>query len=151
MDSLVAQADNFSANTASDLSPLTAHEIETAGIVKACGFAATVRLRPGEFLFREGDEGHQLYIVKSGTVRVMSGSTVYETVRAGGIVGEMAIIDEHMPRSASVIAGTRSELAIIDAREFLSLIRDTPDFALTVMKVITRRLRLMNQRYRAGR
>jgi CRP/FNR family cyclic AMP-dependent transcriptional regulator len=130
---------------------VTLDELGTEDILKACERADTVWLDAGEFLFREGDEAQHLYVVKNGTLRVVSGSTVFETVRAGGIVGEMAIIDEHMPRSANVIAGTRSELAIIDAREFLSLIRDTPDFALTVMKVITRRLRLMNQRYRAGR
>jgi CRP-like cAMP-binding protein len=130
---------------------VTLDELGTEDILKACERADTVWLDAGEFLFREGDEAQHLYVVKNGTLRVVSGSTVFETVRAGGIVGEMAIIDEHMPRSANVIAGTRTELAVIDAHEFRLLIRDTPDFALTVMKVITRRLRLMNQRYRTGR
>jgi CRP/FNR family cyclic AMP-dependent transcriptional regulator len=77
---------------------------------------------------------------------VVSGSTVYETVRAGGIVGEMAIIDERT-RSASVIAGTYSELLEVDAPKFLSLVATTPRFALTVMRVMARRLRIMDLRY----
>ncbi|MFI4949250.1 MAG: Crp/Fnr family transcriptional regulator, partial [Alphaproteobacteria bacterium] len=89
-----------------------------------------------------------LYIVERGVLRIISGSTVYETVQAGGIVGEMAIIDEGMPRSASVIAGTYAELIKIDAGEFIALIADAPEFALMVMRVMARRLRLMNQRYR---
>jgi CRP/FNR family cyclic AMP-dependent transcriptional regulator len=126
------------------------HELERAEILSACGAAEMVRLKPGEFLFREDDEARCLYIVKSGTLRVMSGSTVYETLRAGAIVGEMAIIEADMPRSATVIAGTHAELAAIDLDKFLELVSNAPRFALTVMRVITRRLRVMNQRARAG-
>jgi CRP-like cAMP-binding protein len=102
-------------------------------------------LRAGEFLFQEGTEAHALYVVKKGVLRVVSGSTVYETVRAGGIVGEMAIIDERT-RSASVIAGTYSELLEVDVAKFLSLVATEPSFALTVMRIMARRLRIMDQR-----
>jgi CRP/FNR family cyclic AMP-dependent transcriptional regulator len=107
-----------------------------------------VALRPGEFLFREGDDADAFYIVKSGVLRVMSGSTIYETVRAGGIVGEMAMVDKGAPRSASVITGTYAQLTKIGPAEFLTLIASEPDFALVVMRVMARRLRVMNARYR---
>jgi CRP-like cAMP-binding protein len=81
-------------------------------------------------------------------LRVLSGSTILETVRDGGIVGEMAIIEEHMPRSATVIAGTYCELVEIDVPRFLSLVQNTPGFSVTVLRVISRRLRVMNRRYR---
>jgi CRP/FNR family transcriptional regulator, cyclic AMP receptor protein len=123
-------------------------EFDFAMIASQRGFDKKVSLRCGEFLFREGDDADALYIVERGALRIISGSTVYETVQAGGIVGEMAIIDEGMPRSASVIAGTYAELIKIDASEFTALIADAPEFALMVMRVMARRLRLMNQRYR---
>jgi CRP/FNR family transcriptional regulator, cyclic AMP receptor protein len=123
-------------------------EIEFATITSERGLGAEISLRPGEFLFREGDDADALYIVQRGALRIMSGSTVYETVRSGGIVGEMAIIDEGMPRSASAIAGTYAQLIKIGPDEFASLIADAPEFALMVMRVTVRRLRLMNQRYR---
>ncbi len=123
-------------------------EFDFATIASQRGFDAKVSLRCGEFLFREGDDADALYIVERGVLRIISGSTVYETVQPGGIVGEMAIIDEGMPRSASVIAGTYAELIKIDAGEFTRLIGDEPEFALMVMRVMARRLRLMNQRYR---
>jgi CRP/FNR family transcriptional regulator, cyclic AMP receptor protein len=81
-------------------------------------------------------------------LRIISGSMVYETVRAGGIVGEMAVVDPGMPRSASVIAGTYAELIRVDVSEFLGLVAAAPDFALMIMRVMSRRLRVMNQRYR---
>ena len=112
------------------------------------GLEATVALRAGDFLFREGDEADALYIVSRGTLRIMSGSIVYETVQAGSIVGEMAIVDQGQPRSASVIAGTFANLIKVDANDFQALVQTAPDFALMVMRVMARRLRLMNQRYR---
>ena len=108
----------------------------------------TISLRPGEFLFREGDAADALYIVSRGTLRVMSGIAVYEVVEAGGIVGEMAIVEEDKPRSASVISNTYAELIKVDRPTFREMVKATPDFALMMMRVMARRLRIMNQRYR---
>jgi CRP-like cAMP-binding protein len=62
----------------------------------------------------------------------------------------MAIIEARMPRSATVIAGTYCELVEIDVPRFLSLVANTPAFSITVLRVISRRLRVMNRRYRVG-
>jgi CRP/FNR family transcriptional regulator, cyclic AMP receptor protein len=123
-------------------------EFDFETIANDHGLDANTSLRSGEFLFREGDMADALYVVERGVLRIISGSVVYETVKAGGIVGEMAIVDEDEPRSASVIAGTHAELIKIDADRFRSLITEAPQFALMVMRVMARRLRLMNQRYR---
>ena len=123
-------------------------DIAVAEILATLDDAKTIALKPGEILFREGDEALSMYIVKQGTLRVLSGSTILETVRDGGIIGEMAIIEEHMPRSATVIAGTHCELVEIDVARFLSMVANTPAFSLTVLRVISRRLRVMNRRYR---
>jgi CRP/FNR family cyclic AMP-dependent transcriptional regulator len=113
-----------------------------------CGRTELISVRPGEFLFREDDEGRALYIVRKGSLRIMSGSTVYETVTPGGVVGEMALIDEGAPRSASVLAASYAELWEIDTDKFRSMVVSNPNFALMIMRVMARRLRVMNQRYR---
>ena len=123
-------------------------DIAIEEILTACRDARAVTLKPGEVLFREGDDANAMYIVKQGMLRVLSGSTILETVRDGGLLGEMAIIEEHMPRSATVIAGTYCELVEIDVPRFLSLVQNTPGFSITVLRVISRRLRVMNRRYR---
>ena len=125
-------------------------DIAVEEILAACGDAETVTLKPGEILFREGDDAQAMYVVKQGTLRILSGSTILETVRKGGLVGEMAIIEAHMPRSATVIAGTYCELVEIDVPRFLSLVANTPAFSITVLRVISRRLRVMNRRYRVS-
>jgi len=119
-------------------------------LVKSWDRTELISVRPGEFLFREGDEGGALYIVEKGNLRIMSGSVVYETVAAGGIVGEMALIDEDAPRSASVIAVSHAHLWEIDSDKFRSMVASDPNFAITVMRTMARRLRIMNQRYRPG-
>jgi CRP/FNR family transcriptional regulator, cyclic AMP receptor protein len=125
-------------------------DIADEEILAACGDARTITLKAGEILFREGDDASAMYIVKQGTLRVLSGSTVLETVHNGGLVGEMAIIEEDMPRSATVIAGTYCELAEIDVPRFLTLVANKPAFSITLLRVIARRLRVMNRRYRSS-
>jgi CRP/FNR family cyclic AMP-dependent transcriptional regulator len=110
------------------------------------GLDDKVSLQAGEILFREGDPGDALYIVASGTLRIVHDDVVYEEVQVGGILGEMAIIDEGMPRSASAIATTHAELIRVHTPQFVTLIMSAPDFALRVMKVMARRLRRMNER-----
>jgi CRP/FNR family transcriptional regulator, cyclic AMP receptor protein len=127
------------------------HEFNVTEVAQLYGATEVVRLRAGDFLFKEGDNGDALYIVRSGSVRIISGDTVYETVTAGGVVGEMALVDKGMSRSASVIAATTAELIRIDVPKFLALVARAPDFALTIMRVAARRLRVMNWRYRGGR
>jgi CRP-like cAMP-binding protein len=108
----------------------------------------SVDLERGQVLFTEGDNADYLYIVKSGALRIMSGSIVYEDVGPGGIVGEMGIVEQLTPRSASVLALVPSTVMAIDEARFLSLVEKAPEFALTVMRVLSRRLRVMDRRYR---
>jgi hypothetical protein len=63
-----------------------------------------VALDAGQVLFAEGDPPTAMFVVKSGTLRIQSGGVVYEDVGPGGIVGEMALVEKHHARSATVFA-----------------------------------------------
>ena len=102
-----------------------------------------VSLTPGETLFKKGDSGSSMYVVLSGELRVGDGNKVFEQLAAGGLVGEMALID-HAPRAATVTALTDCTLAPIDEKRFLFLTQQTPSFALNVMRVLSQRLRRMD-------
>lgn len=108
-------------------------------------------LQPGEVLFKEGDSAQSLYIVKSGALRIKSGNVIYEDVQTGGIVGEMGLVEQRMPRSATVYALTTAEVVEIDERRFFSLVEQIPSFAIAVMRVLSRRLRHMDDLYRPER
>ncbi len=111
------------------------------------GETATVRLEPGEVLFANGDASNDMYVVLEGTLTIRNGPVVYEDVGPGGIVGEMGLVEAHLPRSAMVYAKTCAALVTIDERRFLALVAANPDFALAVMRVLSRRLRRMDERY----
>lgn len=99
-----------------------------------------VSLRDGEVLFREGETGERMYIVKSGELELRSGRRRLEVVGPGGLAGEMALIDP-APRSATAVARGDCSVAAIDARTFDELVRQVPRLALEVMRIMTRRLR----------
>ena len=111
----------------------------------------SIVLEEGEILFKEGDPADCMYIVRTGTLRIRSGSVVYEDAISGGIVGEMAMVEGSVPRSAMVYALSRCEVVKIDEPRFFSLVAETPSFARTVMRVLSRRLRHMDKLYRPER
>ncbi len=100
--------------------------------------------KAGETIFREGDSAVELFVIKSGRVRVLSGNKLLETLGENEIFGEMALIDTS-PRSATVTAETDVTVAPITEKQYLFLVRHTPYFALKVMRVLAQRLRRQNK------
>ena len=94
----------------------------------------------GQAVFACDDPATEMYVVAEGAVEIRLGGLVLERVEAGGIIGEMALI-EHLPRSASAVAVEPSKLVPIDQERFLYLVRNHPYFAIEVMKVLAHRLR----------
>jgi CRP/FNR family cyclic AMP-dependent transcriptional regulator len=99
----------------------------------------------GETIFKTGEEGKLMYVVMEGEVDILVGTTLAETVAAGGIFGEMALIDRHN-RSADAVVRTNCKLVVVDQRRFQFLVSETPYFALQVMAIMAERLRHANDR-----
>ena len=97
----------------------------------------------GQTIFAEGTSGDVLYVVKDGEVEVRVHDRVVETVGPGGIVGEMALIDQG-PRSASAVAKTDCTLVPVNETRFKFLVQQVPAFSLEVMRVMASRLRKMD-------
>lgn len=94
----------------------------------------------GQVIFKEGEAGDVMYSVLTGEVEIVIAGKVVEVVEAGGILGEMALID-NSPRSATAMAKTDCSLAVINQKRFTTLIQQTPFFAIQVMSVLADRLR----------
>jgi CRP-like cAMP-binding protein len=99
----------------------------------------------GTVVFEEGAPAASMYVVRRGHVAIRLGNLTLETVGEGGFLGEMALVDDRT-RSATAVVIEDCELVPIDERRFLFLIRETPFFALAVMRTMARRLRAMNER-----
>ncbi len=98
----------------------------------------------GEIIFSEGDEANEVYVIVEGKVEFLYKGEPVGMDEEGGIVGEMALINETV-RSATAIAKTDCTLDTIDREQFLSLIQQSPGFALHVMRVMADRIRLINE------
>ena len=120
---------------------------DTTGFGLLTGNNIEARLfKAGDVIFREGDEATELFVIKSGQVRVQIGNRTVTELAADSIFGEMALIDSE-PRSATVVAITDTELVPVSEKQFLFLVSQTPFFALRVMRVLAQRLRVTNKTF----
>ncbi len=86
----------------------------------------------GEVLFKEGDPGDVLYVIRKGSVKISriakSGVDVAQTyLPAGNFVGEMALLStETKARSATVSALVPTETVILEKADVLALLENSP-------------------------
>lgn len=99
----------------------------------------------GTTIFSAGDRRDRMYAVVAGQVDIFVQGKLVETVESGGIFGEMALIDSSN-RTATAVAKTDARVVPVDEHRFLFLIQQTPNFALHVMRVLSDRLRRMDER-----
>jgi diguanylate cyclase (GGDEF)-like protein len=103
-------------------------------------FLETRRLAAGEVLFREGEVGSELYIVRSGVMGsyvTQADGTKREIYRfgAGDQFGEMAVIETE-PRSATCYAKEPTELGVLAAIDFYRLVYEHPMIGAKILSAL---------------
>lgn len=100
---------------------------------------------PGDFIFREGEVGHNMYFISKGSVEIISEKTgaVFATISEGGFFGEISLVMD-MPRTASVRALDYSDMYTLDKHNFHEVLRDFPEFALKVREMAVERMKSRN-------
>ena len=99
-----------------------------------------VLFEPDQTVFKEGQFGDEMYLVLEGELRITVQGHQIDLLKAGDIVGEMALIDEGA-RSATGTAVSPTKLLPINRQRFAELVSQHPDFALHVMTIMSNRLR----------
>jgi CRP-like cAMP-binding protein len=97
----------------------------------------------GDVIFSERDPAEVLYVVLSGEVELTLRGASLGVEGAGGIIGEMAVIDAGT-RSATATARSKVEVACLDRDQFRKLVRKNSKFSLHAMTVFANRLRSVN-------
>jgi CRP/FNR family cyclic AMP-dependent transcriptional regulator len=104
------------------------------------------QLKSGEILFKEGEPGDEMYLIRAGKIRIVKDfegtSKTLTVIGEGEFFGEMAILDKS-PRSATAIAETDAKLIIVDRDAFLSSVNRNP-FIKYIIETLTTRLRKTN-------
>ncbi len=104
-----------------------------------------VSFRQGEFVFKFGDPGDALYLVRSGAIDLYVADTtgvkiVLTTANAGDFFGELSLLDGG-PRTANALAAADTELLVLDRDDLQLFIRSKPDAALDMLTVMGQRVR----------
>jgi len=101
----------------------------------------------GDVIFRAGDAGEELFVIRDGTVAVEVKGVIVERLGSSEIFGEMALV-EAKPRSATVIAETDCVVVPISEKQFLTMVEYAPSFSLAVIRTLAHRLREANENRR---
>lgn len=123
------------------------------GRVKRAGRRATgeaeIVVAGGDDIVREGDVGHDMFIVQSGQVRISKrkthGEVVLATLGKGDFFGEMSLL-ESLPREATARAVGDTRLLVLTRGGLLFRLRRDPTFALEMLNHLSSRLRAAQAR-----
>ena len=99
-------------------------------------------------IFTEGQEGRSLYIVVSGKVKVHLADRELAKLEQGACFGEMSLFDAE-PRSASVTTLEICECLMLTQMQLYDAIDETPDIAINIIRLLSRRIRELNQKLNA--
>ncbi len=106
-----------------------------------------ITLSPNQILFTKGDRGESAYIVKSGAIAVYveinGDKKLLGKINAGGIIGEMALIDQGR-RMASAMAIKDSVVMVVTEEVFQEKLRGTDPFIRALLKIMTEQIRSQN-------
>ena len=109
-------------------------------LAEAARIASPTRFSDGDIFVREGELGHDLYVVTSGKVVIRRAGRMIAELGPGEVVGEMSVLDRE-PRSADAVAVGDVQTLRIQGEQLLGLVERRPVFARAIIKVLTRRLR----------
>ena len=102
----------------------------------------------GEVLFREGEPGDVMYVLREGVVRISKGSPegdkTLAVLGAGEFFGEMSILNEK-PRTATAEVVEAAKLLVINARTFEQMVKGNSEIAIRLIKKLAMRLDSANE------
>lgn len=94
----------------------------------------------GQVLTRQGESGHEFFVVLSGFIRVARDELRMARLGPGQFFGEIALIDGH-PRTATATADGPARLLVMNHREFDLLLAEYPAIARQIVRALVERIR----------
>ena len=104
----------------------------------------TASFAAGEYIFREGDLGTEMYIIHEGQVEILQQIRgrirSLATLEKGDFFGEMSILEE-LPRNADARAISPVTVIQINGATFDGMLRRNPEIGVRIMRKLSRRVR----------
>jgi CRP-like cAMP-binding protein len=102
--------------------------------------ADMIRVPAGADIVKEGEIGHEFYLISSGSASVRRNGRKVVDLGPGSYFGEMALLDRG-PRTATVTAEEPTELIVLGQREFMAILDQVPPLAHKLLVTMAGRLR----------
>ena len=104
----------------------------------------------GYMVFEEGEKRDTLYIVLEGRVKISlydedGREYILDIISKDGFFGELSLFEE-LSGFANVMTLEHCELLVIRRKDFMGILRDNNDFALSMIKELSKRLRAANEK-----
>jgi CRP/FNR family transcriptional regulator, cyclic AMP receptor protein len=93
----------------------------------------------GATLTKEGDIGHEFFVIVEGETQVKRKGRSLGTRGAGDFVGEIALL-EQVPRTATVTAKTDLRVFVLTHTDFLHLLEENPKVERKVLRTLAKRV-----------
>ncbi|RSX53436.1 Crp/Fnr family transcriptional regulator [Bifidobacterium goeldii] len=107
----------------------------------------------GDYIFREGDTDHRMYLLERGRVKLMRESNdrrvqLLSIHAHGEVLGEIPVFDPNGgPRTASAVSMTHgTHVAWLEHDALFSWLSEYPNVAIDMLQVLARRMRENNER-----
>ena len=109
-----------------------------------------IKLRKGQLLMEEGDESKEMYVLRSGVLKVFkkmpnhSENYAIRLIKPNEIIGELAFLDGK-PRSASIVAVVDSEVSRLDYTVFRQMVDKQPSWIKLVLTSMAGKVRDLSE------
>ena len=100
----------------------------------------------GEVLFNAGDDSHELYIVRSGSLTLTHTDGSMRTAERGDLLGEVSFLAHQAHSTTAVSEHGPAELLVLHKTQYESFSKLHPEFAATVRELASERI-LENKRH----
>src|SRR5512143_2724268 len=125
------------------------HDITSDVLVKMVNELPIQTYEPGSYLFRDGDPGENLYVVKEGNLEILLAADspdemLLKICGPGEYVGEMGLILADGKRTATVRAKDRVRTWVMSRAKFTQVLQRWPVIAYSMVNILSERLDATN-------
>jgi len=108
-------------------------------LVQLARVTEDLEVPPGKTLCKEGDVGHEFFVLVDGEAEVTRNGKRVASRAGGDFVGEIALLEE-TTRTATVTAKTPLRFFVLTRNDFRHLVDQNPSVERKVMRALARRV-----------
>lgn len=114
-------------------------ELYDKEIIDIVQYCRVLNLEKGDYIFKKGEEGNEVFLILSGGASVMAGEHKIASLRKGDLFGEMVLLKDTI-RKADIVADTYTDVLLIDYDDLFSYFKNNKNIFSILMLNLARML-----------